>query len=202
MEFLINTINLSKTHNYECNMTPMIFILGFHMTSPQFKVRNYCFSWVSTFMWYYSTLKPLHKQILGSKGFFVFRYMILEFPGFCVTQHLADSQESSYVGHKYYRFWEILLSKHSLAQNKYYFNLYEFLKQRIHSLVGKLKNRCFCWFPAAIFVPLKGTQTWHLQTKLYYFGQKGLNISHIKYCQTRFLARLFVCIYLLSFPRF
>ena len=146
MEFLINTINLSKTHNYECNMTPMIFILGFHMTSPQFKVRNYCFSWVSTFMWYYSTLKPLHKQILGSKGFFVFRYMILEFPGFCVTQHLADSQESSYVGHKYYRFWEILLSKHSLAQNKYYFNLYEFLKQRIHSLVGKLKNRCFCWF--------------------------------------------------------
>ena len=37
--------------------------------------------------------------------------------------------------------------------------LYEFFKLRIHALVGKLKNRCFCWFPAAIFVPLKGTQT-------------------------------------------
>ena len=47
-----------------------------------------------------------------------------------------------------------------LSENKYYFNLYEFLEQRIHALVGKFKNRCFCWFPAAMFVPLKGTQTW------------------------------------------
>ena len=45
--------------------------------------------------------------------------------------------------------------------------LYEFFKRRIYALVGKLKNRCFCWFAAAIFVPLKGTQTWRLQTKLY-----------------------------------
>ena len=98
MEVLINTINLSKTHNYECNMSPMILILGFHMTSPKFKVRNYCFSRVSTFMWYYSTLKPLYKQIVGSKGFFVLRHWTLEFSGFCVTRHLADGQESSYVG--------------------------------------------------------------------------------------------------------
>ena len=41
-----------------------------------------------------------------------------------------------------FRFWEILLSKHSLFQNKYYFNLYEFLKRRIHALVGKLKKHC------------------------------------------------------------
>ena len=45
----------------------------------------------------------------------------------------------------------------------YYFNLYEFLKRRIHALVGKLKNRCFRWFPAAMFVPL-GTQTRRLRT--------------------------------------
>ena len=51
---------------------------------------------------------------------------------------------------------EILLSKHFLSEIKYYLNLYEFLKRRIHALVGKLKNRCFCWFPAAIFVLLKG----------------------------------------------
>ena len=51
-------------------------------------------------MLYYSTLKPLYKQIFGSKGFCVFRYRMLEFPGFCVMQHLADRQESSYVGLK------------------------------------------------------------------------------------------------------
>ena len=34
--------------------------------------------------------------------------------------------------------------------------LYEFFKRWIHALVGKLKNRCFCRFPAAIFVPLNG----------------------------------------------
>ena len=32
----------------------------------------------------------------------------------------------------------------------FYFNLYEFLKRRIHAQVGKLKNSCFSWFPAAI----------------------------------------------------
>ena len=52
----------------------------------------------STFMWYYKTLKPLYKQIFGSKGFFVLRNRMLEYPGFCVTRHLADGQESSYVG--------------------------------------------------------------------------------------------------------
>ena len=97
----------------------VIAILGFHMTSPKFKLRNYRFFWVSTFMWNYSTLKPLYKKNFDSKGFFVLRYTTHEFPGFCVTGHLADGQESSYVGLKHYRFWEI--------ENKYYFNLYEFL---------------------------------------------------------------------------
>ena len=32
-----------------------------------------------------------------------------------MTRHLGDGQESSYVGQKHYRFWEILLSKHSLS---------------------------------------------------------------------------------------
>ena len=65
----------------------------------------------------------------------------------------------------------ILLPEHSFSQNKYYFNLYEFLKGRIRALVGKLKTRCFCWFQAAIFVPLKGTQTGRLYTKLYKSGK-------------------------------
>ena len=116
----------------------------------------------------------IQKKKFGSKGFFVLRHWTLQFPGFCVTRQLADAQEKLLCELKtfIYRFWEILLSKDSLFQNKYYFefHFYGFLKRRIHALVGKLKNRCFCWFLAAIFVPLKGTQTWRLHTKLYKFG--------------------------------
>ena len=51
-------------------------------------------------MWYYSTLKPLYKQIFGSKfeRFFVLQHWLFEFSGFCLMQLLADGQESSYVG--------------------------------------------------------------------------------------------------------
>ena len=45
-------------------------------------------------------IKPLYKQIFGTKGFFVLRYRTLEFPGFCVTRHLAGGRESSYGGLK------------------------------------------------------------------------------------------------------
>ena len=34
----------------------------------------------------------------GAKGLFDLRERTLEFPGFCVTRHLAGGQESSYVG--------------------------------------------------------------------------------------------------------
>ena len=40
----------------------------------------------------------LEQQIFGSKGFFFLRYRTFEFPGFCVTQHLAGGRESSFVG--------------------------------------------------------------------------------------------------------
>ena len=64
--------------------------LGFHMTSPKFKLRNCLFFRVSTFTWYYSTLKPLYQQIVGSKGFFVLRHWTLEFSYFGVTRHLIS----------------------------------------------------------------------------------------------------------------
>ena len=64
--------------------------------------------------------------------------------------------------------------------------------------VGNLKNRCFCWFPAAIFVPRKGTPTWRLIQSLINLGKPFFRISHIcNIAQTWFLARLFV--YLSSF---
>ena len=43
-------------------------------------------------------LNIFDKKSYGSKGFFVLRERTLEVPGFCVTRHLADGQESSYVG--------------------------------------------------------------------------------------------------------
>ena len=70
----------------QSNGTTFYLFLVFHMTSPKFKLRNYRFFWVSTFMWYLNTLKTLHKKIFGSKGFFVLRYRTLEFPAYCVTR--------------------------------------------------------------------------------------------------------------------
>ena len=41
-----------------------------------------------------------------------------------------------------------------------------------------------------LFVPLKGTQTWRLQTKLYKFGQNVFpKIFHMKYCTDLILGR-------------
>ena len=64
-----------------------------------------------------------------------------------MTRQLADAQEKLLCELKtfIYRFWEILLSKDSLFQNKYYFefHFYGFLKRRIHALVGKLKKQMF-----------------------------------------------------------
>ena len=38
---------------------------------------------------------------------------------------------------------------------KYYFNVYEFLEERIHAFAAKLDNRCFRWFPSAMLVPIR-----------------------------------------------
>ena len=105
---------------------------------------------------------------------------------------IAGGRESSYVGWRRYQFFEILLSKHSLSHNKYYFNLYEFLKQWIHAFVGKVKDRCFCWFPAATFVPLKGTQHGISIQSFINLGKTLFRISRLwNIAQTWFLARLF-----------
>ena len=63
-----------------------------HMTSPQFKLRN---SLLLSFYFHVMLehLKTFTQKIFGSKWFFVFRYGTLEFPGFCVTRHLAGGRE-------------------------------------------------------------------------------------------------------------
>ena len=73
----LEAVTSSLTRNFSSsidNKDPQIdsSILGFHTTSPKFRLRNYHFFCVSTFMWYQSTLKPLYKRIFGSKGFFFF----------------------------------------------------------------------------------------------------------------------------------
>ena len=39
-----------------------------------------------------------------------------------------------------------------MYQEKYYFNVFEFLERYIYAFVAKLSDRCFCWFPAAMLV--------------------------------------------------
>jgi len=45
-------------------------------------------------------LKTFIQKKFGSKGFFVSRHCTLEFPGFCVTRHLAGGRHSSQVWFK------------------------------------------------------------------------------------------------------
>ena len=42
-------------------------------------------------------------------------------------------------------------------------------KRKPTSLLAKVNSRCFFLFPAAMFVPLRRTQIWHLHTELYKF---------------------------------
>ena len=80
-----------------------------------------------------------------------------------------------------------------MSQDKYYCNLYEFLKRRIHALVGKLENRCFCWYPAAMWCSWKGHQHGVSIQSFINFGKPFFPISRIwNISQTWFLARVFV----------
>ena len=124
---VIVTLMLPNFHLYLIQLWPVfprwhlvIAILGFHITSPKFKLRNYRFFWVSTFMWNYSTLKPLYKKISIQKGS-SFNFAIHDA---LISRLLCDGAFSRWpgkllCGFKTLPFWEI--------GNKYYFNLYEFL---------------------------------------------------------------------------
>ena len=68
----------------------------------------------------------------------------------------------------------------------------------IFGILRYFADSCFCWFPAAMLVPLRGVPTWLLHTKLYKFRQNIFpNILHMKNCPTLILAETFV--YLPSF---
>ena len=66
----------------------------------------------------------------------------------------------------------------------------------------KIQDRCFCWFPAAIYVPVKRTPTWCLYIYINYLGKTFSRISFIwNVGQSWFLEGVFY-IYFLSCPRF
>ena len=50
--------------------------------------------------------------------------------------------------------------------------------------LAKVNSRCFFLFPAAMFVPLRGTQAWRLHTKLYKFMWNILSNNSSTECRT------------------
>ena len=75
--------------------------------------------------------------------------------------------------------WTVLV----LGKASIKINSYKLLKEWIQAFVAKLGNRCFCWFFAAMLVPLRVRATWHLHTKLCKFRYDiSLNILHMKNC--------------------
>ena len=72
--------------------------------------------------------------------------------------------------------------------NVLHLNLYEFVKRRIHAFVGKLKERHFCWFPAAISLRIRDTNMaspYKALLNIIFFG------SLINIARTWCVARLF-----------
>ena len=57
-------------------------------------------------------------------------------------------------------------------------------KDKQTSFLAKVNSRCFFLFPAAMFVPLRGTQTWRLHTKLYKFMWNILSNNSSTECRT------------------
>ena len=77
------------------------------------------------------------------------------------------------------------------------------IKHFFFDFIAKLSDRCFCYFTAAMFVPLRRAQTWRLHTKLYKFG-RHISVNNVrmkKKAETWFLAR---CLYInhLLYPKF
>lgn len=72
--------------------------------------------------------------------------------------------ESSHVSYKHYPFFIFFyLNIPYLKRKQFFFNVWVSQEMNFHCH-RKHRDRCFCWFPAAIFV---GHQTWPLHTKLY-----------------------------------
>ena len=71
---------------------------------------------------------------------------------------LKDDSSGDFQHSKLFKFEEKYLSKHSKIH-----------KGKQNSFLAKVNSTYFLLFPAAMLVPLRGTPTWRLYTKLYKF---------------------------------
>ena len=63
-------------------------------------------------------------------------------------------------------------------------NVSKIHKGKQTSFLAKVNSRCFFLFLAAMFVPLRGTHTWRLHTKLYKFMWNILSNNSSTECRT------------------
>ena len=128
--------DLSRAFNLVRVIAGKMCILGFHMTSPKFKLRNYRFFWVSEF---HEVFQHLNTFIYTK--FWFERVLRFAIEDVWISMLLRDAAFSWRPGRllcglKTLPIWEILLSKHSLPQNKYDFNpLWTF--QAMNSRISK-----------------------------------------------------------------
>ena len=69
----ISWISFEKSAYSKSAVIMRKLIGGFHMTSSKFKLRNYRYFWISSFMRYYSTWIPIFTTNFRFQGFFVLR---------------------------------------------------------------------------------------------------------------------------------
>ena len=166
------------------------------MKSPKFKLRSFRFSSEFRLSWGILATKKLYSyKFSARKGSLVCKR------GCSVTRHLPCGRESR---QKHNRFFEILSSKHSLSQNKHYFNLYEFFKWWIHALVcRKTQRQMFLLvFGRHISVPKRDTKMASPYKRFLNLGKTFPNTSHMKHRIDLIFGEAFEDIYLLLLPRF
>ena len=130
-------------------------IADLYTTSLKFKTKKLS---ILLSFYFHKVLEQLKNDIYTNFPFeqalrFVM-YSTLKFLSFCVTQHLDGGRQVRQFK-KNDLFWGIFLFKQSFYQEKYYFNVYEVLERGIHASIAKLTDRCFCWFPAGMLVPIQ-----------------------------------------------
>ena len=192
--------DLSRAFNLVRVIAGKMCILGFHMTSPKFKLRNYRFFWVSEF---HEVFQHLNTFIYTK--FWFERVLRFAIEDVWISMLLRDAAFSWRPGRllcglKTLPIWEILLSKINIPCLRINMTLifYELFKRWIHALVRKLKNRCLLVSGGHICAPQTNTNMASPYKALLNLGKTFFRISRIwNIAQTWFLARPFA--YLSSF---
>ena len=127
----------------------------FHMTSLKFKLQNYWSCWYFTLMMCKSSWK-------------------LIFTNFCSEWVLGFAIGYAWIS-------KLLRDAAFTWRPSWLINVFEFLERQIYAFVTKLSDRCFCWFPAAMLVPIWMSTNMASHTNLYKFRwHTSANSARIK----------------------